>query len=122
MPRVMHFELHVDNPAKAVKFYESVFGWKAEKYQGPFEYWILKSGDNNIAGINGGVTKRQTPSESVINYIAVDSIDEYLNKITTAGGKIIESKQPIPGIGYMAIGMDTEGITFGLIQPEMAVK
>ncbi|MFB3895798.1 MAG: VOC family protein [bacterium] len=122
MPRVMHFELHVDNPAKAVKFYESVFGWKAEKYPGPFEYWILNSGNNNIAGINGGVTKRQAPSESVINYIAVDSVKVYLKKITDAGGKIIEPKQPIPGIGYMAIGMDTEGITFGLIQPDMAIK
>ena len=35
MPRVIHFELSADDPARAVKFYDEVFGWKTQKWDGP---------------------------------------------------------------------------------------
>jgi predicted enzyme related to lactoylglutathione lyase len=28
MARVVHFEVHDDNPERAVAFYEKVFGWR----------------------------------------------------------------------------------------------
>ncbi len=31
MPRVVHFEIAVDNPQRAIDFYTKVFGWKVEK-------------------------------------------------------------------------------------------
>lgn len=31
MPRVVHFEIPADDPGRAVKFYESVFGWQIQK-------------------------------------------------------------------------------------------
>jgi uncharacterized protein len=122
MNRVLHFELQVEEPERAAKFYQTVFGWEIEKWKGPMDYWILKSGDNNSPGINGGMTKRQSPSSSVINYIAVSSADEYSKKISGAGGKILQPKMTVPGIGYIVLCQDTEGITFGIIQPDMAVK
>lgn len=122
MNRVMFFELYVDDPKRAVYFYKHVFGWEIEEFQGVPDYWILKSAEDRAPGINGGISKRQSQSEPVINYIAVDSVDAYLKKITDAGGEISEPKKTIPTIGYIAICKDTEGITFGLIQPDMAAK
>ena len=34
MPRVVHFEFYVDDPERAVKFYEEVFGWKITRWVG----------------------------------------------------------------------------------------
>ena len=28
MPRVVHFEIHADDPERAINFYKSVFGWE----------------------------------------------------------------------------------------------
>jgi predicted enzyme related to lactoylglutathione lyase len=117
MNRVLHFELHVEDPNRAVKFYQTVFGWEIDKWKGPMDYWILKSGDNTNPGIDGGMTKRQSPSSSVVNYIAVASADEYSKKVKDAGGKILQPKMTVPGLCQ-----DTEGITFGIIQPDMSVK
>ena len=37
MPRVVHFEFAAEDPQRAVKFYERVFGWKIDKWEGPME-------------------------------------------------------------------------------------
>ena len=28
MPRVVHFEIHADDPERTISFYNSVFGWE----------------------------------------------------------------------------------------------
>jgi len=45
MPRPIHFDLTVDNPERAVKFYKDVFGWKFEKWDGPMDRWMATTGD-----------------------------------------------------------------------------
>ena len=37
-------------------------------------------------GVNGGIMKRQNPEHKPVNYIAVESIDEYIKKIEELGG------------------------------------
>lgn len=34
MNRVVHFEIQVDNPERAMKFYASVFGWTFQEWVG----------------------------------------------------------------------------------------
>ena len=43
MPRVVHFEIHAQDPERAVRFYERVFGWSAQRW-GSEEYWLLTTG------------------------------------------------------------------------------
>ncbi len=33
MPRVIHFEISANQPERAIKFYNSVFGWKIQMWQ-----------------------------------------------------------------------------------------
>ena len=73
-------------------------------------------------GIDGGLAKRQDPKDSMTPFINVDSIDEYSNKITSNGGKIVKLKSSIPGIGYMSIFQDTENNTFGMIEEDKSAK
>ena len=60
--------------------------------------------------------KRQSPDHSVINYITVSSIDEYISKIGHSGGKVKIPKTEIPEMGYFAIFIDTENNTLGLFE------
>ena len=45
MGRVIHFEIHAQEPERAVKFYSAVFGWEVKKWDGPAEYWLVTTGE-----------------------------------------------------------------------------
>jgi predicted enzyme related to lactoylglutathione lyase len=121
MPRVIHFEIHADDPSRAVKFYEKVFDWKISKWEGPADYWLAKTGEEKHPGINGAIMQR-TSKGSTWNTIDVSSVDEYLQKILKAGGKVIQKKTAVPGVGYMAYCADTEGNVFGIMQADEKAK
>jgi len=117
MPRPVHFDINAEEPQRALKFYEDAFGWKSQKWDGPMEYWMFTTGDESEPGINGGLSPRDSGEGSTImNTIQVECIDTYSDKVKTSGGQITQEKKPIPGVGYMAFGQDTEGNAFGLIQ------
>ncbi|HML04417.1 MAG TPA: VOC family protein [Methanobacterium sp.] len=118
MPRVIHFEIPADDPERAIKFYEEVFGWKVQKWEGPFDYWLVTTGEEDEMGINGAIMSREM-GEMVKNTIGVDSFDEYVEKIEKAGGKMLTEKQTIPGIGTMAAFEDSEGNVSAIIEPDM---
>src|SRR5262249_60785108 len=61
MPRVMHFEIHADNPERAVGFYTKVFGWSFKNWGGPMEYWLVTTGPDGQPGINGGARRPPGP-------------------------------------------------------------
>lgn len=116
MPRVIHFEIAADDPLRAKAFYEQVFGWKIDKWEGPMDYWLITTGPSGEPGIDGGLGKRSEPGSGTENTIGVDSVDEYLAKIVAHGGKVIRPKAAVPGIGWLAYCEDSEGNRFGLMQ------
>jgi len=122
MRRIVHFDIPSDNPERAQKFYREVFGWKFDKWDGPMEYWMIKTGDEKEPGINGGLAKRMPGQIGITNTIDIPSVDEYSKKIQSMGGQVIVPKMPIPGVGYFATCMDTEGNIFGIIQMDKNAK
>ena len=118
MLRVVHFEINAEEPERAVRFYQEIFGWEIVKWDGPVDYWIVNTGDETSPGINGGVVKRRNSSASFVNIIEVPDIEHYLKKIEEAGGEVVQQKTVIHGLGWMAYCRDPEGNLFGLIQNE----
>lgn len=116
MNRIVHFDIYADDPQRAVKFYGDVFGWKASKWEGPMEYWLVTTGPEGTAGIDGGIGRRDDPADRTVNTIDVASVDEFAAKVTAAGGKVIAPKMAIPGVGWFALCLDTEGNKFGLME------
>ncbi len=116
MPRVIHFELPVDDPARAANFYRNVFGWQINKWDGPEDYWLVTTGEGSEPGIDGALTHRSEGFMSTVNTVGVDSVDEFAAKIQANGGKILMPKAAIPGMGWLAYGQDTEGNKFGMMQ------
>lgn len=122
MNRVVHFEMSVDDPNRAVDFYEKVFGWKSNKWEGPEAYWLITTGADDEPGINGGFMKRREDMPQTFNTIGVESVDESLEKVTANGGTVVMPKFAIPGVGYQAYCKDTEGNIFGIHQMDTAAK
>ena len=120
MPRVVHFEIPADNNERAIKFYSTVFGWKIEQFP-PTEYWIATTGEDNKPGINGAIMPRGK-DKCVINTIDVPSVDAFIDLIKKNGGKILQPKTTIPGIGYFAYFQDTEGNKLGIMESDMSAK
>ena len=122
MSKVIHFEINVDNPERAIKFYSSAFGWKIDKYGGgQMDYWLVTAGPEGEPGINGAIMPRNG-NLTTVNTISVDSVEESIKTIEKAGGKITQPKMPIPGVGYFAYCLDTEGNAFGILKPDMSAK
>ncbi|MCK4801771.1 MAG: VOC family protein [Anaerolineales bacterium] len=118
MSRVNHFEIPADDPERAIKFYETVFGWTIEKWDGPIEYWLIITGPEDQPGIDGGLARREDPETGVENTIDVSNLEESLENVTANGGKVIRPKIPVPGVGWMAYIKDTEGNIFGLMESD----
>lgn len=122
MPRIVHFELNVKNVEKTKKFYESVFGWKIEKWEGPVDYWLIMTGEEGEPGIDGGLGYEEEGLPSVVNTIDVDDVDEIIKKIKNNKGQIVRPKHAVPGVGWMAYFKDSEGIVTGVMQEDPEAK
>jgi predicted enzyme related to lactoylglutathione lyase len=129
MPRVIHFEIHAEDPERAVAFYATVFGWTITRWTGPVDYWLITTGPDGQPGINGGLLRRRGPApaegQPVNAYpctVDVPSVDEWLGRVTAAGGTVALPKMPIPGVGWLAYAKDTEGNIFGIMQADPAAK
>ena len=119
---VVHFEIPADDVEKLRRFYSELFGWKIEKMLGPVEYYgietvpVNEKGMPERPGVNGGMMKRQNPDHKPVNYIAVESVDEYVKKIEALGGRVIAPKMEVPGVGWWALALDPEGNQFAIMQ------
>jgi predicted enzyme related to lactoylglutathione lyase len=127
MPRVIHFEIHAENPERAVEFYSQVFGWNIYKWEGSVEYWLIETGQEGTPGINGGIIKRkgELDGQAVIAYVCtidVPNADEFAIKVEKNGGQIVIPKNAIPGVGWLVYCKDTEGNIFGIMQNDRNTK
>ncbi|MSU49670.1 MAG: VOC family protein [Opitutus sp.] len=130
MPRPIHFEIHADNPERAIAFYTITLGWTFKKWEGgPMPYWLVTTGADGTTGINGGLHPRMGPpavdGQAVVAFVCtvdVDNVDAYVAKVTAAGGNICVPKMPIPGMGWLAYAKDTEGNIFGMMQIDPAAR
>ena len=124
MARVVHFEIHAQDPERAVRFYEGVFGWSAGRW-GSEEYWLLTTGSAEERGIDGAILRRRgappaagAPVSGYVCTVEVDDLDRYLASATDAGGTVAVPKLAVKGVGWLAYCHDPEGNIFGLMQPD----
>jgi len=118
MSRPIHFEILANAPQALADFYQEVLGWKVSTWDGPQQYWLVTTGEEGTPGINGAIMERHFP-QGVINTVEVDSVDQTVASVESAGGKKVHGPQQIPGIGLHVYCSDPEGNLFGLLQPEL---
>lgn len=111
-----HIEIPADDPARAQRFYEGVFGWKFRAMEGYPDYFLYTTaaGDD---GVGGAIGKRDVSApHQVRNYVDVDSVEESVAKAAELGGRVVEPKAEVPGQGWYAVITDTEGNEFAVWQ------
>jgi predicted enzyme related to lactoylglutathione lyase len=122
MPRPIHFEIPCDNPERVIAFYQTVFGWTVQKWEGPMPYWLVTTGPDGEPGINGGIMMKQHPQQPCVNTVGVANVDEAVTSVTASGGEVAVPKMAIPGVGWLAYGKDPEGNIFGMMQNDPTAK
>jgi predicted enzyme related to lactoylglutathione lyase len=120
MNRVIHFDISADEPQRAITFYRDVFGWNIQKWDGPVDYWLVRTGSGQ-PGVDGGIAQRKE-NETTIVTIAVQSIDDALQKIEHAGGTVIQPKTSVRKVGYVAYCRDTEGNIFAIMEEDVTAS
>jgi predicted enzyme related to lactoylglutathione lyase len=92
------FEIHVDDVDRAVKFYQSVFGWAMSRNPGvPIEYYDIETG-----GSRGGLLQRpmKAPApgqgtNALICSLEVNNFDATAAMILSNGGQVALEKFPV---------------------------
>ncbi len=111
---VCWFEVPADDLNRAKKFYQSMFGWKFATLPTAInDYWHIDTGGPD-ASPDGGMMPRMHPQQPITNYVSVPSVSKAATKVEKLGGTVCKPKTAVPGMGYFAICLDTEGNTFAL--------
>jgi predicted enzyme related to lactoylglutathione lyase len=119
---VIHFEIPAKNVEKLRTFYSELFGWKITRAPGPIDYWMIETvpvnelGMTIRPGVNGGMYKKDQLPLKPVNYILVEDVDDYIQKIKDLGGTITQQKQEVPGVGWIAQALDPEGNPVAILQ------
>lgn len=117
----VYFEIQVDDPARAIRFYSAVLGWKFSEVKGlPVSYWTIETG---IAP-GGGLLRRPlkappagTRTNAFVCSFETDDFDATQKTILKSGGIVALAKFEVPGKCWQGYFVDTEGNTFGIFQP-----
>jgi len=119
MPTIVHFDLPAEDLVRAKKFYTELFGWKFVAPPGFPDYYLIETtGLDGKQATGGGMGKRGSPEQRIMNYMGVPSVDDYSARVKQLGGSVVLPKMAVPGFGYLAVCTDTEGNTFGLWQED----
>jgi predicted enzyme related to lactoylglutathione lyase len=124
MARPVHFEIHADDPQRAIAFYTDVFGWTVNQY-GDQPYWLVSTGPSEEPGIDGAILPRTgerpavgAPVVGMVNTMQVADLDASLAKAFDRGGLLALDKMVIPGVGTVAYVLDSEANVIGMLEPE----
>ncbi|WP_158703500.1 VOC family protein [Pseudonocardia dioxanivorans] len=107
---VIHFEIGATDGERSRRFYADLFGWRITP--DPAGYGVV---DTGAAGINGGVV--QVPAQVrpyVTFYVAVEDLDEALDRAEELGGHRVLAPSAVGDIGSMAMFTDPDGTMIGL--------
>ena len=122
MSRVVHFEIHAENPERAARFYEAAFGWRFN-HMPAIDYWTISTGEG--PGVDGGLLRRRgpapTPGQAVNAFVCtlgVGDLDAAMKAAEAAGATLALARMAIPQVGHVAYMVDTEGNIFGLFEED----
>lgn len=128
MNPVVHFEMPAKDTKRVSNFYASVFGWAMNTMGEDMGNYVVASTTEtdektmrpkNPGAINGGFYKYSEENSAPSVVIAVDDIEEHMERVKKAGGKILGKPDKIPGVGLYVSFTDTEGNRVSLLQPLM---
>ena len=108
------FEIPATDFARAVRFYEAIF---ASPLLHHADWPNMAIFPYERPAISGAIVSgnRKPCAEGTVIYLNCEGrIDQVLRRVEKAGGRIVEPKNHIPNVGWVAEMFDTEGNRIGL--------
>ena len=115
---VMQWQILARDPDKLTAFYGKLFGWRVNA-DNAMGYRMVDTGSDR--GIKGGVWPIGDEGQPLVQlFVEVDDVPTSAAQAEQLGGQIIIPPQVLPDGDEMAIVMDTEGLSFGLVKTRQA--
>jgi predicted enzyme related to lactoylglutathione lyase len=115
------FEIPATDLNRAQVFYETIFGIVLQPMDLPNISMRMFPIDDMVNGVGGAIVNsggfhKPSATDGPLVYLNGNpDVQGILDKVETAGGKIMVPKTPIsPEFGHMAVILDTEGNRIGL--------
>lgn len=117
-PKIEYFEIPAADPERAAAFYLDVFGWRARRrsWTGGVYLSLPEAGGEVGCGVVGGAATGLTAPTAVV-HVADEDLDGYLERVSRAGGEVIDLARQIDELGRFARFKDSEGNLWGLWAP-----
>ena len=111
---VMQFQILARNPDKVTSFYSALFGWQVNTGNA-MGYRAVDTASGR--GISGGIWPIGDEGHPLVQlFVEVDDVATTISKVEQLGGQVIIPPQVLPDGDEMAIVMDTEGLSIGLVK------
>ncbi len=111
-------ELYALDREKAFAFYSDMFGWTrgAAIDMGPGGVYQLFAHDGKDIG--GMMNKPESVPVALWDfYFNIENIDAAIERVKANGGQIVNGPMQVPGDGFVAQGLDPQGVLFALVGP-----
>ena len=116
--QMVHIEIPAGDTAKAREFWNGLFGWEFQAYEGsPSEYLMTRISDSQ----GGAIAAAEGSARGTRVYFDVDDINAGAARVRELGGEASDA-MPVPGMGWFATCSDNEGNDFGLWQTDPAAS
>ena len=110
---VVHFELMGTDREALGRFYSELFGWHVENIPEP-PYAAIDT--HAGSGINGGIGQvDDAVKQYAAVYAAARDINATFDKAVSMGAEVLMPVTEVPGIVTLALLMDPQGNTFGIV-------
>jgi uncharacterized protein len=115
------YELMTTDLAGAEAFYRAVVGWTAKAQTGGgMDYTVFSAGEHGVAGMLAltDEMRRGGGRPGWVGYIVVDKVDDTVDQIVKAGGKVHKPPTDVPGMLRFSVVADPQGVVFMVFTPD----
>ena len=119
-----YFDLTVQDVEKARRFFSSVLGWEYD--EAASGYYRICAGLPAEPGIDGGMAGLEdTPianAPMTVLVVTVDDLERMVQLVEENGGRVLERRVAVPGIGWFSSCTEPGGLVFGMMEPDPGAK
>jgi len=109
---IVHVELYSEDINASEAFYTKLFGWTTKRWGDMSEYLLFMDSSGKLGG--GFARMKNAGAGGTIVYLYIADIEGKLAEVEQHGGRTLEGKTPIPGVGFYATIADPFGNHIGL--------
>lgn len=107
---VVYFEIAGPDVQELATFYATIFGWQSRP--GPFPGYLTLG---NEVGTPAGAGLRQEAEPERVLYVSVPDLQQTLDQVVAAGGKVVIPPTLVPGVVHFALFEDPAGNRMGIV-------